>query len=403
MKDRKIFRKSPLMSYVLISVMFIWLGTLFYGCSKGTSGGKPIRIIPDFGNETSVGLAELADSVTYIPLGNQVRVGTITRLKFAGRRIYIEANNRGIIAFDIKGNYLNLIGKLGEGLREISSINDFTIDPATNEVYILDKVQIKVFSGSGKFIRSMEAPVEEYFPGINFFNNKIYLFDTYSEGKAKYNWIVTDTLAHKLGEKLNPVKPFKANLSFNTNPYFEAQNKLFYWDYLNDTIYSIRRTGYRAAYVFANGPNRLTPGDLWNTNMKPELKAPILTSVTESGRYLILYYLWIGRNQSSICAFDNKSTEFRLINTREGIHKDDGIRNDWDGGVPFLPKTTVKYNSRDYLAGWIYTFQLKAFVARDTFRNYTPVFPEKKQEIEQLADSLDIADNPVIMLVKLKK
>ena len=42
------------------------------------------------------------------------------------------------------------------------------------------------------------------------------------------------------------------------------------------------------------------------------------------------------------------------------------------------------------------------YVASETFKNSTPKYPEKKEELEKLAASLDENDNPVLILVKLK-
>ncbi len=39
----------------------------------------------------------------------------------------------------------------------------------------------------------------------------------------------------------------------------------------------------------------------------------------------------------------------------------------------------------------------------EEFRNSKPVYPEKKRELEKLANSLKETDNPVLILVSLKK
>ena len=46
---------------------------------------------------------------------------------------------------------------------------------------------------------------------------------------------------------------------------------------------------------------------------------------------------------------------------------------------------------------------LKSYVASDAFKSSSPKYPEKKKKLEQLANSLDENDNPVLMLVKLKE
>jgi len=55
------------------------------------------------------------------------------------------------------------------------------------------------------------------------------------------------------------------------------------------------------------------------------------------------------------------------------------------------------------LISWIDTIKVKAHVGSEAFKNSTPKYPEKKKELEKLANSLKEAENPVLMLVKLKK
>ncbi len=55
------------------------------------------------------------------------------------------------------------------------------------------------------------------------------------------------------------------------------------------------------------------------------------------------------------------------------------------------------------LISWIDAIKVKAHVASEAFKNSTPKYPEKKKELEKLANSLKETDNLVLMLVRLKK
>ena len=74
--------------------------------------------------------------------------------------------------------------------------------------------------------------------------------------------------------------------------------------------------------------------------------------------------------------------------------------NNFDNGPCFIPRIITEYNNAVQI---INAFELKAYVNSETFKNATPKYPEKKKELEQLANSLDENDNPVLMLVKLKE
>lgn len=79
-----------------------------------------------------------------------------------------------------------------------------------------------------------------------------------------------------------------------------------------------------------------------------------------------------------------------------------GLINDIDGGPSFKPELYFTRNKTEYLVIWINAFELKAHVESEAFKVFTPKYPEKKKELEQLAAKIDENDNPVLMLVKLK-
>ena len=99
----------------------------------------------------------------------------------------------------------------------------------------------------------------------------------------------------------------------------------------------------------------------------------------------------------------NKLTEdFFLVAPSSVDHQIEptGIENDIDGGINFMPRYAV---NDSLLVTWFEAYELKMYVASETFKNSTPKHPQKKKELEELAASLDENDNPVLMLVKLKE
>ncbi len=78
-----------------------------------------------------------------------------------------------------------------------------------------------------------------------------------------------------------------------------------------------------------------------------------------------------------------------------------GIENDLDGGTKFLPKGYFEENGREYLIGLVDPVTLKTRIAGSKFRNIIPKYPEKKAELERLADKLKDTDNPILVLVRL--
>jgi len=104
---------------------------------------------------------------------------------------------------------------------------------------------------------------------------------------------------------------------------------------------------------------------------------------------------------SVLGVFDKNSGEvvFSLPIQEKNHFLNTGFYNDFDNGLNFYPRERVNDST---FAMWIYAYILKEHIFSDTFKSSTPKHPEKKKELEQLANSLNENDNPVLMLVKLK-
>ena len=80
-----------------------------------------------------------------------------------------------------------------------------------------------------------------------------------------------------------------------------------------------------------------------------------------------------------------------------------GLVNDLDNGPNFKIQNVVTIDDAEYLISWINAFELKTHINSEAYKNSTPLHPEKKKEMEQLANRMDENNNPVLVLVKLKK
>ena len=66
----------------------------------------------------------------------------------------------------------------------------------------------------------------------------------------------------------------------------------------------------------------------------------------------------------------------------------------------------IKYyseNEDEFIITLINPFNLKTYVASAEFKSIIPKYPEKKKELIKLADSMKETDNPVLVLVRLKR
>jgi hypothetical protein len=80
------------------------------------------------------------------------------------------------------------------------------------------------------------------------------------------------------------------------------------------------------------------------------------------------------------------------------------IQNDVDGGFPLSESISYYFeNGKEYIIQLMTSFDLKRYILSDTFKDAIPKYPEKKQELERLVIGLKETDNPVLMMVRLKK
>ena len=73
------------------------------------------------------------------------------------------------------------------------------------------------------------------------------------------------------------------------------------------------------------------------------------------------------------------------------------------GGASARQESYFVENGREYIIGLTYPYKIKTRVESNEFENSVPKYAEKKKELEKLADSLKETDNPVLMVVRLKK
>jgi len=118
----------------------------------------------------------------------------------------------------------------------------------------------------------------------------------------------------------------------------------------------------------------------------------------EFGDYVYYEYLYENKFEPTDLVYGfigSKEKDFHAF-----INSGQGIYNDLDGGPDIWPKTTRDDNT---ILTWIDAIYLKKHVASEAFRKSKPLYPEKKQELEKLANSLKETDNPVLVLVRHNK
>jgi hypothetical protein len=376
---------------------------------RGFSQNVILNIIdPRTFSENKITLSAIADDITYIQLDNSVPLGIIYSLKLTNDFIYLSAKDAGILQFDRKGNLIRKIGRIGRGPGEYMFGRRFAIDEKTGKVFVLDPDKIKLYSKNGGFIKDLSyKDYIEYMGGdIEFYNSKLFIADYLVTGDSKFNWIILDTLGKLVARKTNSVLPFNTNTSIGGSVY-QFDNKLFYYNLLNDTIFSISPDfSNKGAYLFAQGPFRWPRGKV-NTDIEPWKKIFKPMKMFETNQFIVLLYSYLDRNAFALIDKKTKKTFQGMMLEENSANRKSSkpcIVNDLDGGLPLSIETNYfTSNKEEYITDFLYPFDLKTYISGNEFKNILPKSNVKKIELEKLAVGLTETDNPILVIAKLKK
>lgn len=392
-----------------IDFLSLFLILIILSCNKQED--KLYKIDPRTFIENKINLSDIADEIKYIPLDNSISFMNFKYVITPGA-IYVAAKGIGILKFNLEGKLIKKIGARGKGPGEFWYGMNFTVDDITGNVFVLDPGKVKVYSPSGIFLR--DILLKEYASGYGFrdleiYNSLLFFPDYLPRGDSKYCWVFLDTLGHLVAKKENSVPPFQSGIE-TQGCIFKFGNKLYYYNYFNDTIFSISpNLSNSGAYLFAKGDHRwpkerieITLNSSFNSQLYKLFRPG---RMFETKKYIVLEYAYLDRWAISLIDKKSKktflSTKYEEILGSKGISKA-CIVNDIDGGIPLEDINYYFENNNEYITTLLNPFKLKAYVASEVFKNSTPKYPEKKKELEKLAYSLKETDNPVLVLVKLK-
>jgi len=302
-----------------------------------------------------------------------------------------------LLKFDNDGHFKTQIGKTGRGPHEFTVLHDFDIDEKNGRIYLVSAWQHKfyVFSENGKFIKTFPCPLNTTHFRITDDGILCYSINSFANITFSYNLI--DTAGHILKSYSNKY-PFRAPkgrylVFINESIFYKYSNRLYKKEISSDTIYSFEKQSFNPHAVIYQGKRLITPNV--RSNYSPDKIAENYfqqLNLFEFGGY-IYYEFLINGNLFGMIGSGMHNRIF-VINPKKGII------NDLNGGPNIWPKTIKDNNT---LVAWVDALQLKNHVASDEFKNSRPLYPEKKKELEKIANNLKEIDNPVLILVRLKK
>jgi hypothetical protein len=76
-----------------------------------------------------------------------------------------------------------------------------------------------------------------------------------------------------------------------------------------------------------------------------------------------------------------------------------GIDNHWDSNIKFYPEDELFINDTKYLVRWFDAIMLTQIIQSKEFEDSQVLYPDKKESLRKLAETLSVDSNPVLMMV----
>jgi mRNA-degrading endonuclease HigB of HigAB toxin-antitoxin module len=430
------------MKKVNIGFYCIFFFVVLNGCRNIESSSTITVIDIENGivNTKPQNISDFKCEIDYVPLkDNSILLRSATLVDFSDNSILVSDRTHCIL-YDRRGNRVAIIGRKGKGPGEYSIIMSMKFG-ALNKIFIEDVRSFLEYDLEGNFLQSFKLDVNprDGAKGIVYnwspFNDSLFLGQVPNDSgkernKAVFFNLKGNTVKSVVNyELLNKSECYTSD--YNTyGSIYKFSGDTYFKEIWNDTLFRVNNNyGFEPIYYFnlgKFGPPRKVR-ELKGEEMAKEMHKYItISKIFESSIYLFLDCNFHDNNPAKrsepiIIAdvFGNKiewwyyptamlgvyNKSNRVLTFAKTENSDDrltnsGLRNDYDGGINFFPKVKVNDST---LAMTVNAYELKEHVASKAFKNSTPKYPEKKKQLEQLANSLSENDNPVLILCTFKK
>jgi hypothetical protein len=358
-----------------------------------------VNLERDINNISTIPLSYLGSKLEYIPLetDSACLIRRISGIFVSDSFLFVSDNNR-LLLFNRDGNFIRQIGSSGRGPGEYLRVRDFDIDVHNEEVYILEGRKVLVYNFNGLFRRDFVLGFPSFEFVINGNNELVFLPINFAQktDEQEYSLYIMNKNGKNITKIPKILKRINGGIAIPNSPLYMYTDILHFMEFGVDTLYSYENHVKKPHAIFHAGSLKLPPDPMLDEVMKLNGKVWVDNILETNKSLFVKTYSSLAPLTSAYCVFDKTTSIITIL-------KDKGFINDFDGGLEFFPTYYFTENDSEYMVGLIDPFQLKTQINSMEFKNSTPKYPEKKKELEKLANSLKETDNPVLMLVRLKK
>ena len=375
------------------SILLLTLLVGLIACKNDSSPGvQLIDLTGDLNNQSDLLLSDIASNIEYVQLeaSKYCYLQYMRQWSISDNYILVyEHMQQKIFLFNRDGKFLCQISKSGKGPGEFFAPDQVMISKDESTIYVLNWKKLLKFSIEGVHLGTInfEAGPRAM---IEYGNNFLMAFkfpDNIDFGGYSFG------MFNREGELLEKYVPTKTGLVNTSNdlrmygPYI-YQDTISYFTLRYDTVFGLSpEFEPYPRMIFKTSSRQIPPSE-----RKP-------TDVPSNG-------FWMGPHRETpqhVYIFGGIDREMhRLIidrKTKEVMHIENDIPNDIDGGYPFWPDKVI--GNKEYKL--IHSNKFTYYRDQGYYYGGEVKYPERKKIFDEMVDSIDENDNPILVIVTLKK
>lgn len=348
-------------------------------CNNKNINKNGAQLEVDYKNLNKLNLSEFVDDIKVIRLQSTDGhiVGQISKVLVFDNNIYIwDQLSNMLFIYDMNGNILNTLNKIGNGPEEYIKIIDFDIDE--KGIYIVDfpSHSVKLYNFNLEF----ERKIAYSFFGSNILatDESIWLYNEYSVGSSYYRLFRIDNESHILSEYFEQ-NALAAEPKYNwvsSNVFQKYGDKYYFSDRYSNTIFIYNQNNWNEYVSFSFG-NKTFPKEkqIFDYDINAQEFPYIIRReffITE--QYIIIDYIYMNDRYHSF--YEKNSATLRSGKIENDI-------------IPDYNRFFPRWSSNNYLIE-----SVDAEYVLNSFKGLT--------DYEKSLADLRPEDNPVLVLYSLK-
>ncbi|MFA5849401.1 MAG: 6-bladed beta-propeller [Bacteroidales bacterium] len=409
---------SSIKTFALVAIL------LLNACTSSDISNKnysTINIADNIGKGYLLNISEIADSVEYIPLEttDSSLLGTLRDVYYSnGFFVLTQIRNASgtYKIFDRKGQFYNTLNRQGRGPQEYTSV--YSMDVYNNNIILLTINKLNEYSFDGEFIRTISLVKEEApfgYSEVKKLDDNHYLLtpSLSSTRQYKYSAFIVDSTAKiilsfhypeseiELAKNQDGIaKGLASVMIFKHKGIGKVISGFNEFIISHDTEFENVDTIYKINY----GKYQHTAQNIGTSNKNSKL-INLSYDIMESNDFMFMSLGLMALAHKPMkmknrvtgndfmfpisCAlYDKRDGNFRLIDQPADYQK--GFIEDFEGGPAFWPN----YISEDEY--------MVSFISASEFIEHAQTH-KVSAKFKKIADGLKETDNPVLVLVKLRK